>query len=941
MSNGSLKPVVIFRLSLALSLFSITPVMDDVFGSVNHRVSLISVTARSASREGAARTLWLPSRTPMPAITVRRVPLASTRGYDAPRGLPRVHMRPNGVQMLAAVNGRGAYEDMMSNGPRRKAKKSRRKAAKSRRYATKARSTGISSRKRAKYRRKSAKASRRSSKLKKKAEFGKYIKRMAHKAGMTRKQLKRLLKGEGLTSKQVAACVGSPIAGGAGEVCKISPSKQQEIAAALSEQARGGSRELTFNGRPEIYFDNRSEEHMESNGRRRRRKARKSGRKSRRASARRSSRRSSSRGRRSSARRRSTKRSRSRGRRSSSRGRRRGFRRNGSDEFEMNPYSENGHEFEANGDDDFEMNAKKRGKKRKSGGGDKKFAKLFRQAMGVPKGASGEAYMGQVVLDRFADQALAGQITAEQYKQLRKQIAKSAFPKQTGKGAVIPVRIQDPFTGKSKVVKVKWNGKVHNAFGPYERKRKGGALTYLVKGGEKGERFPDYALVGAYSDRDNAAMAALDPEWRVQAEARAMRIAALREKVRDEEMKELEEKIARLRSRSGKVNDPMTPNKRGSRRRGRRRLSAKQRAAALRNLRKARASKKRRSYGRKSRKSGRRSARRGRKVGRRKARRSSGRKSRRSYGRKGRKSARRSSRKGRKYGRRRGRKAGRRRSHRRGRKAGRRGRRGFRRNATEGAEFLLAAVGAGVFGVLSLYATPQVASALSFAGEYASPLASLLLGGLAVGATLFVGKKLMEEEKTEALALGMAAAAGGGVLFGIAQKAGIAGIPYVNTSGWGSRRPVGAYELRGTGAYELRGLGAYPQQALAGSQYAQALAAYELRGLGAYPQQALAGSQYAQALAAYELRGLGQQPYDQEILPSHADSALDWADQNTEGEYVNSQLQPPAPLFFQDSLANLGVPSDSGGGIPSVSIWNPTGDAEVDPSAGIFADPNV
>jgi hypothetical protein len=203
------------------------------------------------------------------------------------------------------------------------------------------------------------------------------------------------------------------------------------------------------------------------------------------------------------------------------------------------------------------------------------------------------------------------------------------------------------------------------------------------------------------------------------------------------------------------------------------------------------------------------------------------------------------------------------------------------------------------------------------------------------------GKKLMEEEKTEALALGMAAAAGGGVLFGIAQKAGIAGIPYVNTSGWGSRRPVGAYELRGTGAYELRGLGAYPQQALAGSQYAQALAAYELRGLGAYPQQALAGSQYAQALAAYELRGLGQQPYDQEILPSHADSALDWADQNTEGEYVNSQLQPPAPLFFQDSLANLGVPSDSGGGIPSVSIWNPTGDAEVDPSAGIFADPNV
>ena len=73
----------------------------------------------------------------------------------------------------------------------------------------------------------------------------------------------------------------------------------------------------------------------------------------------------------------------------------------------------------------------------------------------------------------------------------------------------------------------------------------------------------------------------------------------------------------------------------------------------------------------------------------------------------------------------------------------------------------------------------------------------------------------------------------------------------------------------------------------------------------------------------------------------HADAALDWADQATEGEYVNSQLQPAAPLFFQDPLAELGVPAGSGGGIPSMSIWNPTGDAEVDPTAGIFADPNT
>ena len=56
---------------------------------------------------------------------------------------------------------------------------------------------------------------------------------------------------------------------------------------------------------------------------------------------------------------------------------------------------------------------------------------------------------------------------------------------------------------------------------------------------------------------------------------------------------------------------------------------------------------------------------------------------------------------------------------------------------------------------------------------------------------------------------------------------------------------------------------------------------------------------------------------------------------------MNSQLQPAAPLFFQDSLANLGVPADGGGGIPSVSIWNPAGDPEVDPTSGIFGDPNV
>jgi len=246
----------------------------------------------------------------------------------------------------------------------------------------------------------------------------------------------------------------------------------------------------------------------------------------------------------------------------------------------------------------------------------------------------------------------------------------------------------------------------------------------------------------------------------------------------------------------------------------------------------------------------------------------------------------------------------------------------------------------------SVYAAPHITPLLSFAGAHAGALGTLLVSVAGAAVTMAVVGSMKNADYdvlAKAASVGMVAVAGGTALFSAAMS-GMSGIPYVNTSGWGSRRPVGAYELRGAGAYELRGLGAYPQQALAGGQYAQALASYELRGMGAYPQQALAGAQYAQAMAAYELRGLGQQPYDQEILPMHADSALDWADQQAGGEYVNSQLQPAAPLFFQDSLANLGVPRMHGGGIPDVSIWNPTGEGFVDPTAqvgGNFDDPNV
>jgi len=862
-------------------------------------------------------------------------------------------MTPNGVQMLAAVNGRGAYEE---NGPKRQRKKARRKAAKARSYSAKARRKGISATKRAKYRRKAAKATRKAAKRRKKADYQKYVKRMANKAGLTRKQFIRLLTREGLSKKEAEAT--AKCAYGSGSACTTKAGGSEGYSGRSEgpygdrglEVARKILEQYSPNGsKAEIFFSNRKK--GSGMARKTRRKAgRKAARRGHRKAARRRSHRrsrSSSR-RRSSGRRRSSKRSRKAGRRSSGRRSSRGrFRRNGEDEFEMNGHDYEANGFEMNPYDGFEANATKRGKSKRrksSGGGDKKFAKLFAQSFGMPAGLSGKSAMGTIMLDRLAEQAMSGKISADAYKQLRKQIAKSMYPKQTGKGATIPVRVTDPISGKSKVMKVQWKGKVHTAFGPFERKRKGKGLTYLVKGGSKGEKIPDWAILGAYSDMDNRAMASLDPEWAADASARAMRIASVRERVRDEEMRELEEKIRRLESRKGSVSDPMTPNKRGSRgrRRGKRRMSAAQKKALV-----ARLQAGKRKARRKGRKSSRRvsSRRKGRKSSRRKARRSSRRSSRRGKGRrKARRSSRRSSRRG---------KA--RRSSRRSSRRGK-GRRGFRRNYGFGEISpveALVGVSLGAVGVylLQKYLSPKIVEASPSLLTY-TPAIVGVLGALA---TTFLGNRFLESKRdfVNASALSMLAFGGGLTITQLLPQWGLNGIPYVNTSGWGSRRPVGAYELRGTGAYELRGaggmgayelrgaggLGAYPQQALAGAQYAQALAAY--------PQQALAGAQYAQALAAYELRGaggLGQQPMDQELLPSHADAALDWADQSTGGEYVNSQLQPSAPLFFQDPLANLGVPSDSGGGIPSTSIWNPTGEGFVDPSAtvgGIFDDPNV
>ena len=240
----------------------------------------------------------------------------------------------------------------------------------------------------------------------------------------------------------------------------------------------------------------------------------------------------------------------------------------------------------------------------------------------------------------------------------------------------------------------------------------------------------------------------------------------------------------------------------------------------------------------------------------------------------------------------------------------------------------------GLTSVLGGYVAPM----LSFAGSYAPLLTSL---GVAVAGSLLA---YMVPGYGIPIALGMGVSfAVDGLRTAVPSLPGLSGIPYVNTSGWGSRS-LSAYELRGLGQYELRGLGASPQQALA---------AYELRGLGASPQQALAGGYaqalaggpgYAQAMAAYELRGLGAEG----ILPSQADAALDMADQGGEadsltmqgGEYVNTQLRPGLPEFWADPLSDIGVPGGAGGGVPWKSIWNPD-QSGIDPTGGIFDDPNT
>lgn len=901
----------------------------------------------------------------MPAISVRRIPLADTRSYAAPgSGMPRVRMTPNGVTMLAAVNGHGAYDDYHGNG----AKKHRRKAAKRTRKAARlrarARGKGVSATKRAKLYRKAKRKTKRAKRSTKRASWHKQVKKLAHKSGMTRKQLIALIRERtGMTQSQAKAEVKDAIgAGGSVTVPSYGwktygssgygsgtgdPHRHSDDPATLSYNGRRDTMSRNSLAGVKKYY--RSISRHASKAEAKRALVKKFGsklaqqalageggnmaRKTKKKGHRKARRRSRSTGYRSAARRKGRKAHRRVARRSRrttrTRGRRR-MRRNGADEFEENGSDE----YEANGadeDDDFAPN-KKRGKKkakRKAAKAGKKgiFSNKMLRDLGVLRDAGNADPVASIVLDQLAERALNGSISVDQYKALRKQIAKSAFPAQKGSGKhMIPIQVTDPFSGKTKTVNVPWKGKIRTAFGPFKRRTKDGALSYEW---EKGRHIPQWALVGAYSPKDYDVMVSKDPTWSAESNAIAARIHNLRLENAERHSKEIERKIEKLQaklnrslystpggagdSRYDEGMDAMTPNARGrgrrkSSRKGKRRMSAKQRAAFKKMI--AAGARKRRGKGRrKARRSGKR-----RSSKRRSSKRSYKKNGRRSYGRrKARKSGKRRSTRGRsrgrKFGRRKARRSGKRRSSRRSsrgrRKTRGRGRRRMRRNGSETVLLSIAGATAGAVThrYLKNFLLGQVGSSLSFAGSYAP----LLVSALTAAAGAFALTKVADHfggairDAYGAAIVGMFASFGLGAVVdlvpGIAGQ--LSGIPYLNTSGWGSRS-LSAYELRGLGQYELRGLGASPQQALA---------AYELRGLGASPQQALAGGYaqalaggYSQAMAAYELRGLGAEG----ILPSQADAALDMADQGGEadsltmqgGEYVNTQLRPGLPEFW-------------------------------------------
>ena len=930
----------------------------------------------------------------MPAITVRRIPLADTKSYVAPNGLSRVRMTPNGVQMLAAVNGRGSYDEYHGNGAKKHRKKARRRSREAASLRRRAGRRGLSRGRRADLYSRARRKSKKARKQGKKAKFHKAIKKMAHSGGMKRKELLALLRDKGLSKAEAKAEVMGSAKVPSGFPYKSSGSSLNVSPSGFGGISLGGSGGGSVSMKPNRRRDTvsgggmagirkyyKSISRHASKAEAKRALVKKFGSKlaaealrtsskggsmaSKRKKGRGKSRRRT--GYRSAARRKSRKSSRKVARRSSrrsSRGRRKGYRRNGEGEFAMNTgdlFTANSHDDDDDddGDGEFmlngsEMTANKSRYKRKRKAAKKSrkrakaqrkfkskkgvFGKKMLKEMGIFDHVGNSDPLASMLIDKLADNVESGKITFEQYKEMRKKIAKAAFPQQKGYGKHrVPVDVTDPFSGKTKTLYVPWKGKVRTAFGPFKRRAKRGVLTYEY---EKGQKIPEWAETGAYSVKDQALMFARDLDWRKEAMEIQDRIYALRaantSRMSDKVQRQIEKLEKQLNKAITKGGGMYTPNRRGKSRRkaarkGKRRSSSRRGSRRLRDAR----GRFRSGKGRKSRSSKRRS-----RKGR-------------SYKRNGRRGGKRRSsrgrRMGRKFGRRRGRKSGKRRSSRRmgrGRRRGRKaGRRRFRRNSGLGAiQAALPGALAGTVGfviqhIVTKLAGDQVNSSLTFAKSYAPLLTSAVVSAIGSFAAGFIG------EYGKDVAKGMILSFLVDALKTVAPSIpGLSGIPYLNTSGWGSRRPLSAYELRGLGQYELRGLGATP---------VQALAEYELRGLGATPVQALAGGyaqalagnpNYAQAMAAYELRGLGAEG----ILPSQADAALDMADQDNTadvltsqgGEYVNTQLRPSEAMFWGDPLNDLGVPGRPNTSIPWKSIWNPD-TSGVDPTGGIFDDPNT
>lgn len=166
----------------------------------------------------------------MSATRTRKIPLDATRSYDAPRGLRRVQMTANplGVQMLAAVNGRGAYE---TNGRTKRArKKARRARAKAQSWSRRARASRGSRGQRSWARKKAKKGWKKARKHADRYQYESTMKRLAKRAGMKKRDFEEawakgwLSKGEKKAAQKEA--------------------KREE----RRESGRGGAREYDYAG---------------------------------------------------------------------------------------------------------------------------------------------------------------------------------------------------------------------------------------------------------------------------------------------------------------------------------------------------------------------------------------------------------------------------------------------------------------------------------------------------------------------------------------------------------------------------------------------------------------------------------------------------------------------------------------------------------------------